>query len=170
MEILLVEYDADWPGAFKRECDLLTNVLGDTASGIEHVGSTSVRGLISKPIIDIMIGLRDFGEADRLVVKIEKLGYDYYQQYEDVMPYRRFFKKVHNATATHHIHMVEIDSEFWKRHLLFRDYLRDNPDTADEYAQLKKNLARQDWQDMNEFADAKTEFIRRIEKLAGYQR
>ena len=133
---------------------------------IEHIGSTSVCGLISKPIIDIMVGLRDFGGADSLVVSIVDLGYTYCPQYEDVMPNRRFFKKQNDVSATHHVHMVEIGSEFWGRHLLFRDYLRGNPAMAEEYALLKKELAKREWEDMNEFASAKTEFISRVEKQA----
>ena len=62
--------------------------------------------------------------------------------------------------------MVEIGSEFWQRHLRFRDYLRSHPETALEYAKLKKELAQQDWQDSNDFSEAKTEFIRSVEKQA----
>ncbi|MCK5225218.1 MAG: GrpB family protein [Planctomycetes bacterium] len=163
MKIVLAEYNPDWPKVFELECSLLIRILGDSVAKIEHIGSTAVPGLISKPIVDIMVGLNDFSIADRLVPKIVNLGYTYFPKFEDVMPNRRFFKKLVNNTATHHIHMTGIDNEFWQRHLLFRNYLRGNSETAKEYAALKKELAKQDWEDSNDFAEAKTEFVKKVE-------
>ena len=62
--------------------------------------------------------------------------------------------------------MVEIGTEFWNRHLAFRNYLREHDDVANDYATLKRELAQRDWDDMNDYADAKTEFIRKFEALA----
>lgn len=163
MKIVLAEYNPDWPKMFEQEHSLLIGILGDSVTKIEHIGSTAVPGLISKPIIDIMVGLNDFSIADILVPKIVNLSYTHFSEFEDVMPNRRFFKKLINNTVTHHIHMTEINSEFWQRHLLFRNHLRGNPETAKEYASLKKELAKQDWEDSNNFAEAKTKFIGRVE-------
>jgi GrpB-like predicted nucleotidyltransferase (UPF0157 family) len=85
------------------------------------------------------------------------------------MPDRRLFTKHQGDTNTHHIHMVGRGSEFWERHLLFRNFLRENPDVANRYAALKKELAQREWQDGNEYAGAKTEFIRNIEAQARQQ-
>ena len=168
MKITIVEYRPEWRKLFDEEKELLGAVLGITAK-VEHIGSTSVDGLAAKPIIDIMIGLEDFSIADNIVPKIEALGYDYIQKYEVVMPLRRYFVKNEHEMRTHHIHMVETGSEFWERHLLFRDYLRENPDIANEYAALKKSLAGREWKDGNEYADAKTKFIRSVERKAKEQ-
>ena len=62
--------------------------------------------------------------------------------------------------------MVAIGTEFWERHLRFRDYLRSHPEVRDEYDQLKTDLAQKDWASVNDYAQAKTEFIRRIEAEA----
>jgi GrpB-like predicted nucleotidyltransferase (UPF0157 family) len=82
------------------------------------------------------------------------------------MPERRYFKRVAGEISTHHIHMVEIGGEFWQRHLLFRDFLRTNPDIADEYAALKKNLSAVEGKDKNDYTEAKTAFIKKIENKA----
>ena len=66
--------------------------------------------------------------------------------------------------------MVEINSEFWVRHLLFRDTLRENRAIALGYADLKRDLAQREWNDMNDYADAKSDFIRGVEQQAGFQR
>ena len=169
MKVTIAEYSPVWRELFEREKKLLKTVLGETVGSIEHVGSTSIVGLAAKPIIDIMIGLHDFSVTDKLVPEIETLGYKYVPEYEDVMPHRRYFKKKAGETSTHHIHMVEIGSEFWQRHLLFRDFLRANPSVAAEYAALKKKLAKLEWDDKNEYTDAKTAFIKNIENRAREQ-
>lgn len=133
---------------------------------IEHIGSTAVPGLAAKPIIDIMVGLENFALADSLVPRVTTLGYEYVQKYEAVMPLRRYFRRDTNGARSHHLHMVAVGGEFWERHLLFRDYLRQHPDVAADYAALKRQLAAREWHDVNDYADAKTEFIRSIEERA----
>ncbi len=133
---------------------------------VEHIGSTSVPDLAAKPIIDIMVGLTDFTQADGLVLHVQSLGYEYCSQFEVDMPFRRFFRKENAGVRTHQIHMVALNSEFWNRHLSFRDYLKAHPNVAAEYAMLKRKLAEQEWKDVNDYAAAKTEFIQSIEARA----
>jgi GrpB-like predicted nucleotidyltransferase (UPF0157 family) len=78
------------------------------------------------------------------------------------MPYRRYF----NKNKEYHVHTVAVGSEFWKRHLAFRDYLRTFDEARDAYEKLKKELAAKEWDDGNDYAYAKTEFVRGIEKKA----
>ncbi|MDQ3812942.1 MAG: GrpB family protein, partial [Armatimonadota bacterium] len=137
-----------------------------TSAAIEHIGSTSVPGLAAKPIIDIMVGLADFTQADALVLRLQSLNYEYVPQFEDEMPFRRYFRKEDSGVRTHQIHMVALSSEFWRRHLFFRDYLVTHPNAAEEYATLKRELAKREWNDVNDYATAKTEFIQRIEAKA----
>lgn len=166
MKITIAEYNPNWADMFEQEKQLLTNLIGEPLQEIEHIGSTSVPNLPAKPIIDIMVGLKDFQIADLVVLKLIEKGYKYFPQYEDEMPDRRFFKKIIEGQTISHIHMVELADKFWQRHLLFRDYLRTNPDTAQQYTQLKNDLSKQDWPSSNDYADAKTDFIRKIEKQA----
>lgn len=166
MKVTIVEYRPEWTEMFDDEKRVLRNALGEVSARIEHIGSTAVPGLAAKPIIDIMVGLDDFSIADNLVPKIEALDYEYIKKYEAVMPFRRFFVKETGGLRTHQIHMVGVTSEFWERLVLFRDYLRRNSEVAAEYALMKKELAGREWLDVNEYADAKTEFIREIENRA----
>ncbi|MBC7811778.1 MAG: GrpB family protein [Burkholderiales bacterium] len=167
-EIVIVDYEAQWPAAFEAERVKLVAALGEHALAIEHIGSTSVEGLAAKPIIDIMIAVRSLADADAHCIQpIVALGYEYCPQFENMMPYRRYFRRlVPNARIprgdTHHIHLVEITHPFWQRHLLFRDYVRAHPDVRDAYADLKTGLvARLD--DLAQYTDAKTAFIQDIE-------
>jgi len=165
MKITLTDYSPDWPRRFEIvRLQLLQQISLPVT--IEHIGSTAVPGLCAKPIIDIMIGVPALERIDEAVPEIEALGYEYLSIFEDQMPYRRFFRKWKGDIRTHHIHMVEAKSTFWNRHLLFRDYLRAHQEIAAQYATLKRDLATREWEDMNEYADAKTAFIRNVEACA----
>jgi GrpB-like predicted nucleotidyltransferase (UPF0157 family) len=162
MKVLLTPYSSSWPRGFEAEKTLLQQQISLPIK-IEHIGSTSVVGLCAKPIIDILIGVDDESQLDIPVPEIQDLGYQYISRYEDELPYRRFFVKENDAVRTHQIHMVAYKSTFWIRHLQFRDYLRAHAEVAEEYAALKRQLAEQDWESVNDYADAKTAFIRRVE-------
>ena len=166
-KIYLAPYSEQWPVEFEKEKGILLQTIGDWVQDIQHVGSTAIPGLSAKPVIDIMIGVRSLEEADQYCVpRLKALGYDYIHKYEVELPNRRYFQKTSKQGArTHQIHLVEINSEWWERHLLFRDYLRSHPEIAKEYEQLKKSLAEK-YSDTNEYANAKTSFIRAIETKA----
>ena len=160
MKIELSEYNPNWLDAFLKEKKLLEDVLPSN-SQIEHIGSTSIQGLCAKPIIDILCGLDNFLLADELTDKIVALNYEYVEQYNAIIPERRYFKK-----TGFHIHLVQSGGEFWKRHILFRDFLRKNEIVKDEYAFLKRQLIKKNWIDGNEYAEAKTAFIKATEEKA----
>ena len=164
MNIVIEKYNPAWKLDFEHESKVLCVAIPESDLRIEHIGSTSIIELSAKPIIDIMIGLKDFTTANTHIPEIEMLGYEYVSKYESIMPYRRFFTKENEGKRTHHIHMVEFDSEFWHRHLRFRDHLRNNKVKMSKYKELKINLEKRDWKDRNEYADAKTEFIRNIDE------
>lgn len=163
MKIIIEPYNPNWKDQFQLEKDSLSTVLSEEVV-IEHVGSTAIPKLAAKPVIDIMIGLDDFDTAKNHINSIVSLGYDYISEYEKELPFRKYFKKEYEGKHTHHIHMVQKDSDWWVRHLAFRNYLRNNVDDREKYEELKKGLAKKDWEDGNEYASAKTDFIRSIEK------
>ena len=162
MKVKLSKYDPNWINLFQEEKKQISNKLGDKIVTVEHIGSTSVPGLGAKPIIDILLGVKNISDADEFIPKMTELGYEYRNNFEHVMPYRRYFTK----PGFYHVHTVEVTSSFWKRHLLFRDYLRAHVEVRDAYYKLKKELAEREWDDTNDYALAKTGFIKRIEKEA----
>jgi RNA polymerase-binding protein DksA len=136
------DYDDSWPSAYATEAVRIRTALGDLLESIEHVRSTSVPGLAAKPRIDIMPGLRSENMLDLTVEPMTALGFRYIPDYEDEMPERRLFTRDESeAGMACNVHTVAIGSEFWERHLLFRNYLRAHPETAREYARLKHHLA-----------------------------
>jgi GrpB-like predicted nucleotidyltransferase (UPF0157 family) len=133
---------------------------------IEHMGSTAVPGLGAKPIIDIMVAIHRLALAERCIEPLASINYEYVPEYEVVMPFRRYFHKGPQHARTHHLHMVEYDSDFWRRHLLFRDFLRAHKAVARQYYHLKKELAARFGTDREAYTEAKTSFIEAIVERA----
>ena len=156
----IAEYDPAWPELYERERDLIGGSLGDLVVAIEHVGSTAVPGLGAKPIIDIMVGVRTLAEGEKCVMPLEGLGYEY--RGEAGIPGRLFFRKFTAGVRTHHLHMVEQGSDYWERTILFRDYLRQHPQEAGDYYELKVRLAEQYGADREGYTEAKTEFVESV--------
>lgn len=158
--IEITDYDPAWPRLFEEEKARILETIGPWVVAVEHVGSTAVPGLGAKAIIDIMAGIRDLSEAPNCIGRLEGLGYEYRPDLEVEMPERRYFRKFDSlGVRSHHLHMVEDTSDFWGRHLAFRDYLRSRPDQAERYYRLKKELASRFGSDRIGYTEAKTEFI-----------
>ncbi len=164
----VVPYDPRWPALYAAERDALLAACPAQFVVVEHIGSTAVPGLGAKPVLDIMIGVRTLAEADRYCVEpIIRLGYDYVKVFEQDTPFRRYFRKnTREGTRTHQIHLVEYGSDWWKRHLAFRDYLRVHGDARQAYEQLKRDLATREFETGSDYANAKTDFIKAIETKA----
>jgi GrpB-like predicted nucleotidyltransferase (UPF0157 family) len=162
--VKVVDYDPNWPLIFEAERAKILSVIEKTVVAVEHIGSTAVPGLGAKPIIDIMVGIRHLSDAQGCIGPLETIGYEYVSEYEDSIPERRYFRKgPSNVPNKHyHLHMVEYDSDFWRRHLLFRDFLRAHPHAAREYHRLKKELAAKYRLNREAYTEAKTSFIESI--------
>lgn len=160
--VRIVEYDPRWPEMFEEDRRRILEVAGAYVTGVEHVGSTSVPGLAAKPIIDILVGVRKLSYALACVSPLYAIGYEYVPRVEILLPERRFFRRGRPDAGTHHLHMVEEGGEFWRRQLLFRDYLRAHPEAAREYEVLKRRLADAHGPDRGAYTDAKTDFIESI--------
>jgi GrpB-like predicted nucleotidyltransferase (UPF0157 family) len=160
--VSIVEYDPRWPALYEQESLLILKTLGSLVLSLEHIGSTAVPGLGGKPIIDIMGGVRRLADAEQCVESLAGIGYEYVPEYNEIIPERRYFHKGPPEARLFHLHMVESTSDFWDKHLLFRDWLRSQPGDAEEYYQLKRELADRFGTDREGYTDAKTPFIESI--------
>lgn len=156
----IAEYDPAWPAAYERERALIAAALGDLVVALEHVGSTAVPGLGAKPIIDITVGIHRLADGEHCIRSLEALGYEYRGDGE--IPGRCYFRKLSRGERTHHLNIVEHEGDFWARHILFRDYLRQHPREAKRYYELKVRLAERFGDDRIGYTDAKTEFVESI--------
>jgi len=164
--VILVDYDPEWPRRFETERDRLAAALGQTIEAIEHIGSTAVPGLPSKPVIDLMMGVKDVRSADALVPRVEALDYEYVPEFESILPERRFFRQGPPERRRFHLHLVPRRSDFWEAHLRFRDFLRRKPEIAERYHRLKVELAARFPDDSQAYSEAKTPFIEDVLRRA----
>jgi GrpB-like predicted nucleotidyltransferase (UPF0157 family) len=154
-EIILVGYRDSWPSMFRQERDKIVAALGEKAIRVDHVGSTSVPGLTAKPIIDIDLSVTSADDEQDYLAPLLSVGYRLRVREED-------HRLVRTPDRTVHVHICSAGSEWERRHLLFRDWLRRDQADREAYAALKRELAQRDWPDMNAYADAKGGLIARI--------
>ncbi len=158
--VTLVEYNPNWLKQFDCEKTNIINAIGDQILCIEHIGSTSIVGLKAKPIIDIMVGVHHLEQVSSLVHPLQEIGYEYVPKIE--FKDRKFFRKGQWGQGTCHLHICEYDSSEWREKILFRDYLRNHPEFAEEYALLKTNLASNYTFDRPTYTKNKEPFIRSV--------
>lgn len=158
--IELSSYNSEWPTKFELERAVLANILGPWLGGeIEHVGSTAVPGLIAKPVIDIMVGVKSLDGSKPAIDVLVNQGYQYFPYKPDVM---HWFCKPSDAFRTHHLHLIPYQSQLWQDRLRFRDALRTCQTLATEYAQLKQVLAARYCHDREAYTHAKWPFVQRV--------
>ena len=159
--IRLVDYDPQWPILYEEGKVSILGVIGDFILDIQHIGSTAVPGLGAKPIIDIMVAVRQLALVEKCVEPLQTIGYEHLGEYG--IPGRHYFRKPPgHPRSTHHIHMVERESDFWERHILFRDFLRTHPKEAQRYYQVKRELAANFASDRDAYTEAKKSFIESV--------
>jgi GrpB-like predicted nucleotidyltransferase (UPF0157 family) len=156
---VITDYDSTWPTRFQRELARLRRALGATAVRIEHIGSTAVPGLAAKAVIDVLVAVEDLENESTLLPTLEAAGY----QLRVREPGHRMFRTPERDV---HVHVWADSDPEVVRHLTFRDRLRRSPEDRAEYEQLKRDLATQEWDDMNQYADAKSELIAEILRRA----
>ena len=156
--VVVVDYDPAWRALFDEEKARLSAAIGHLVADVQHVGATSVPGCGGKPAIDIMVGVSDLAVGEQCIQPLADLGYEY--KGEQGIPGRLYFGK--GQPRTHRLHMVRTDGDFWRDLILFRDYLRAHPETAEEYYRLKKELASRFGADREGYTGAKTPFIQAV--------
>jgi len=154
----------EWARLFNKEKQLLLDTFGDRIIDIEHVGSTAIQEVPAKPLIDMNVAITslDDGYIKEFVAPLEKLGYHYMHKY----PERHFFAKGPEAKRTHHLNLVELNSNQWNNSMMFRDYMRRNKQAREEYVALKVKLANQYAEDRASYTKEKEDFIQKIIQLA----
>ncbi|MGD0297529.1 MAG: GrpB family protein [Bryobacteraceae bacterium] len=156
--ILIVEYDPQWPELFALEADRIRSVLGARALRLEHTGSTSVPGLIAKPIIDVLLVVSDSADEEAYVPALEAAGYVLRVREPEWFEHRMF----QGPDTEINLHVLSSGCAEIDRILIFRDWLRSNEGDRDLYARTKLALAQKQWEHVENYADAKTAIIKEI--------
>ena len=156
--VRLEEYDARWPEHYAREEQRIRGALGDRVLQLEHVGSTSIPGLVAKPRIDILLVVSDAADEASYVPALEVAGYTLRVREPDWHEHRHF----NRSDAELNLHVFGPDSPEIDRLLRFRDRLRSHAADRERYALAKRELAARHWRHMQDYADAKGGVIEAI--------
>jgi len=160
MGIRLVPHDPEWADIYERSAAAIRDALRGTAVSIDHVGSTAIPGIESKPVIDILVLVESYDPEAAYRIPLESLGYMFGHREE----WHVFFEGDPIGMSTQ-VHVVEESAEDSRMMVTFRDYLRSHPGEARRYEQLKHTLADR-YSDGNEYADAKSEYVREVVRRA----
>jgi GrpB-like predicted nucleotidyltransferase (UPF0157 family) len=165
-QVELVAHNPEWSKLADQESKRILAGLSFPVVDIYHIGSTSVPGIKAKPILDFVLEVVNLDDVIRNLTSFENLGYN--SKGEFGIPGRQFFSRDTNSERTHHLHVFQKGHADIQRHLVFRDYLRANPDAAREYEKLKEELARQFPKASGSYTEAKSDFIDSMDEVARY--
>ncbi|RJF96518.1 GrpB family protein [Noviherbaspirillum cavernae] len=163
MKIEVVPCNPLWPAQFESERLAIERSLGDIVVQAHHIGSTAVKGLAAKPIIDIILEVRSLEALDQAASALELMDYEAMGEFG--ISGRRYFRKG-GSFRTHQIHAFKAGDPNIFRHLAFRDYLNHHPDVRREYQELKIRLATECNDDLDFYCDGKDAFVKHHEAKA----
>jgi GrpB-like predicted nucleotidyltransferase (UPF0157 family) len=162
-KVEVVPFSENWSFMFEEEARKINNVFGNEIVAIYHIGSTSIPRMHAKPIIDILVEVKDIESVDNYNEQMSALGYRALGEHG--ISGRRFFRKG-EVERTHHVHVFETGSQHITRHLAFKEYMIAHPEEAKAYSELKQKLAKQFPTDMKSYIEGKDPFIKETEKKA----
>lgn len=166
---MIENYSEEWVSKYNKEAELIKKTLGSLILDIQHIGSTSVPGLLSKPIIDIAVLVDSIEDISEFTELLEKIDYSYKQVMASVE--RIFLRK--GDPVEYHLSIACDRHTFWTRQILFRDYLRTHPESIKEYGEIKKEALKDipenemiDLSRSSHYSSKKGPFILKILQLA----
>ena len=158
----LYDHQDEWEENAVKVIGYIKKNFGEIVIGIQHIGSTAIKRIKAKPIIDIVVGIYDFKHLDEIIEKLNQNGI-IHRPNNDQMEYKMFVMgDMENEIRTHHIHVVLYNGEEWKNQLDFRDYLNQNEIEAKKYEQLKIKLLKENKNNRAEYTKNKDEYIKNI--------
>jgi len=150
--IVVSDYDDAWPARFEVLADRVRGALGQQVRRLEHIGSTSVPGLAAKPLIDMLLIVDDLEDEAAYVGPLEAADFALRVREPD-------HRMLRTPQRDAHLHVYAPGRAEERDYLDLRDWLRVSSDDRTLYATVKHRLAQQHWEDMNDYADAKTDVV-----------
>jgi GrpB-like predicted nucleotidyltransferase (UPF0157 family) len=169
MAVELADYDASWQRIFAEQCDRVSGMLARWLSApIEHVGSTAVPGLASKPIVDMLAPVTSLAGAHRAVPILEEAGWLSWPS-DPYRSWRLWFLRPRPDARTHHLYLIQYDDPHLRELLVFRDLLRSQAELRQRYELLKRRLAEAYRDEREAYTEAKGPFVENALREAGIE-
>lgn len=165
-KVIVLPYDRAWKSDFEKIKTEIENALGDLIIDIEHVGSTSVEGMSAKPCIDIDVVIGDYSVFDEVVGRLAEIGY-IHEGNLGIKDREAFKYSDKPHLKNHHLYVCSQYSEELRRHITFRNFLRENPDAVKKYSEVKETAARLFPNDIDKYIEYKSPCIEELYSLCG---
>ncbi|MCQ1536209.1 hypothetical protein FTO70_11060 [Methanosarcina sp. KYL-1] len=161
--VRVVPYDPDWKNEFSKIKAMISDCVGDLIINIDHVGSTAIEGLASKPIIDIDVVIDSYDVFPAVKDRLSEIGFEHEGNLG--VEGREAFKRTFiDEFLPYHMYVCPKNGKGHLEHIAFRDYLRNHPEAVKTYGELKIRLAEQFRTDITAYVNAKHEFVQSILK------
>ena len=164
-EVILSAHDDGWANQYQITKTEIEDILGDNISDIYHIGSTAIKGIVAKPVLDIAVTIKSVEQLN--IAGMESAGYIYGHNMfvPEEHTFFRYMDEYRNI-GTHHIHCYLEDNDNLKATILFCEYLNTHPEIARQYNDLKLKLASDYFSDRVSYTKGKTDFINKIVSIA----
>ena len=165
-KVIVLPYNKAWKTEFEQIKGELLDAIGDLIIDIEHVGSTSVEGMSAKPCIDIDVVIKDYSVFDDIVLRLG--GIEYIHEGDIGIKDREAFKydgKEH--LQKHHLYVCPLYSTELRRHTLFRDFLKSDPEAIQKYSLVKETAAKLFPDDFDKYIEYKSPCIQELYEKYG---
>lgn len=159
-QVRLLPHDEAWEGEFEKTKAAIEAIWAENVVEIHHIGSTAIKTIWAKPVLDIAVVLHSFDDMD--VAALTKIGYDYRGFQTEDRSRCLFVLRGENDLSLHHLHCYEKDDADLRDCLAFRDYLNAHPEEAEAYSALKKRLAELFADSRAHYSNGKNDFIQSI--------
>ena len=165
-KVIVLPYDKAWKTEFEQIKSELLDAIGDIIIGIEHVGSTSVEGMSAKPCIDIDVIIKDYSVFNDVILRLGAIGYIH--EGDLGIKDREAFKYTDKEhLQKHHLYVCPLYSAELRRHTVFRDFLKSDPEAVKKYSEIKKTAAKLFPYDIDKYIEYKSPCIQEIYKKCG---
>jgi GrpB-like predicted nucleotidyltransferase (UPF0157 family) len=158
--VRLVRHSSGWRRSFETEKRKIRKIFGEDSIDVQHIGSTAIPGILSKPIIDIVLVVPSLKRAKCYVKDLSECGYELTK--DDSRKERLFFTKGPEEKRTHHLHIGRIGSGYAENMIIFRDFLLKHKEIAKKYDELKKTLAEKYQNEREKYTEKKKNFVEKI--------
>ncbi len=155
-QISLVPHDSSWSALAAGELVRIREACPDSIIESKHIGSSSVPGLLSRPVLDLLIGVQEMMESGDAIQPLKLIGYRCHG--EQGVPGRRFFTLSRETRCLVHVHLYRVGSPLWEAAIAFPDHLRSNPDSARAFDELRVECVKTDPGDLVAYEKAKRDF------------
>lgn len=155
--VAIIDHQAEWADVAQRAIVQLKAIFGNAAVDIQHIGSTAIRGIQAKPIIDIAVGVRSFAGLDDALAALEAAGYQ--KSHNRFSSNLLYVIQTPDDVRTHQVHILPHGDEQWHNYVDFRDYMNAFPNNAKEYEALKQQLVQTCDNVQTAYTDGKREYM-----------